>query len=80
MSKPSILKKLCFRIPAATPDAVRSRLIRSLSRWHFEPQKLPDEEVLASTLILFESLFRIEGMADVIPVDMSVYLSLRDSL
>ena len=41
---------------------MRSRLIKSLGSWHFEPLKLPEEEVLACTFILFESLFRKEGM------------------
>ncbi|KAF9528361.1 hypothetical protein CPB83DRAFT_766981, partial [Crepidotus variabilis] len=57
--------------PAALPVAVKARLIRSLDRWHFEPQQLPDEEVLACTLILFETLFRVEGMAETIPIEMA---------
>ncbi|CAA7264267.1 unnamed protein product [Cyclocybe aegerita] len=57
-------------VPADLPDAVRSRLIRALDRWHFEPHKLPDEEVLACSLILFEALFRVEGMRDAIPLSM----------
>jgi hypothetical protein len=61
----------CNSIPDALPDAVRSRLIHSLSRWHFEPHVLSDEEVFACTIILFEALFRIQGMSEVIPVDMS---------
>ncbi|KAF8155586.1 hypothetical protein B0H34DRAFT_659703 [Crassisporium funariophilum] len=57
-------------VPADLPESVRSRLIWSLDRWHFEPHLLPDEEVLACTLILFETLFRVEGMQDVIPLTM----------
>ena len=43
---------------------MRSRLIKSLGSWHFEPLKLPEEEVLACTYILFESLFCKEGMQE----------------
>ena len=43
-------------------DETRSRLITSLGSWHFEPHKLPEEEVLACTYILFEALFLIKGM------------------
>lgn len=50
----------------AIDDDTRSRLIQSLGSWHFEPHKLPEEEVLACTYILFEALFRVRGMeADV---------------
>ncbi|EPQ52062.1 HD-domain/PDEase-like protein [Gloeophyllum trabeum ATCC 11539] len=48
----------------------RRRLIRSLDSWNFEPHKLPDEEIIACTLILFESLYRMEGMQE----DLSVPL------
>ena len=33
-----------------------------MDRWDFQPQLLPDEEVLACTIILFEALWRIEDM------------------
>ncbi|KDR79952.1 hypothetical protein GALMADRAFT_37977, partial [Galerina marginata CBS 339.88] len=56
--------------PPPTPDSVRSRLIWSLSRWNFEPHKLSESEVLACTLLLFETLFRIQGMEEVIPLTM----------
>ena len=49
------------------PD-VRERLIRSLSSWHFEPHKLPEEEVIACSYILFEALYRIENMFEVVGV------------
>ena len=52
------------------PDT-RQRLIHSLSSWHFEPHKLPEEEVLACSYILFEALYRIEHMYDAIPVPLS---------
>ena len=45
-------------------DDVRERLIDSLGSWHFQPLKLPEEEVLACAYILFESLFRLEGMQE----------------
>ncbi|KAF8183132.1 hypothetical protein BJ912DRAFT_906054 [Pholiota molesta] len=56
--------------PTELPSSVRSRLIHSLDRWHFEPHKLPDEELIECTLILFEVLFRVEGMKEAIPVSM----------
>lgn len=52
-----------------SPNA-RPRLIRSLENWHFEPHKLPEEELLACTLILFEGLYRIEGMEETIGVSL----------
>ncbi|KAF8636892.1 hypothetical protein AX17_003144 [Amanita inopinata Kibby_2008] len=57
-------------VPANLSPETRSRLIRKLDRWHFQPHELPEEELLACALILFELLFRIEGMKDVIPVSM----------
>ena len=54
------------------PD-VRERLIHSLSSWHFEPHKLPEEEVIACSYILFEALYRIENMFEVICVPLSKY-------
>ncbi|PPQ96139.1 hypothetical protein CVT26_004774 [Gymnopilus dilepis] len=56
--------------PPPVPENVRTRLIWQLDKWHFEPHKLPDEEVLACTLLLFEALFRVEGMEEVIPLSM----------
>ena len=47
-----------------------ARMIHSLSSWHFEPHKLPEEEVLACTYILFEALFRIQGMQDAVGVSL----------
>ena len=55
-------------------ESVRSRLIHSLDRWYFEPHRLPDEEVLACTLLLFEALFRIEGMREAVPLTMRLCL------
>ncbi|KAF9485013.1 HD-domain/PDEase-like protein, partial [Pholiota conissans] len=56
--------------PPELPSSVRSRLIHSLDRWHFEPHLLPDEELIECTLILFEVLFRVEGMQEAIPISM----------
>ncbi|KAF8869923.1 hypothetical protein CPB84DRAFT_1648634, partial [Gymnopilus junonius] len=56
--------------PPPIPENVRDRLIRGLDKWDFEPHKLPDEEVLASTLLLFEALFRIDGMEDDVSLTM----------
>ncbi|THG98745.1 hypothetical protein EW145_g7374 [Phellinidium pouzarii] len=49
----------------------RHRLIDALDSWHFEPHKLPDEEVLACTLLLFEALFRVEGMQETVGVSIA---------
>lgn len=48
--------------PLVIPDATRGRLLESLDSWTFEPNKLPEEEVLACTYILFESLMCREGV------------------
>ncbi|THH12773.1 hypothetical protein EW146_g7382, partial [Bondarzewia mesenterica] len=48
--------------PLRIPEKTRTRLIKSLDSWNFEPHKLPDEEVLFCSAILFQTLFRIEGM------------------
>ncbi|KAI0764545.1 hypothetical protein BD413DRAFT_482506 [Trametes elegans] len=48
----------------------RERLINSLSSWHFEPLKLPEEEVIACSYILFEALYRIENLQDIVPVQL----------
>lgn len=52
-------------------DSTRCRLVDSLGGWNFEPHKLPDEEVLACSYILFEALYRIEGMQDAIGLPLS---------
>lgn len=51
-------------------DKTRRRLIESLGSWHFEPHKLPEDEVLACTYILFEAVFRIQGMQEAIDVSL----------
>lgn len=63
--------------PIVIPARTRAHLINSLDSWHFEPQNLPEEEVLFCAQILFESLFRIEHMREDIGVsldDISVFL------
>lgn len=55
--------------PEISPET-RTRLIDILDRWHFEPHKLPDAELLACTLLLFEALFRIKGMEDTVGISL----------
>ena len=57
----------------------RRRLIKSLDHWGFEPHKLPDEEVLCCTLILFETLFCVQGMSDDIEIPLSEFSALGDT-
>ena len=53
-------------MPIEISASTRQRLIESLDSWNFEPHKLPEEEVLCCTQILFETLFRVVGMQDAI--------------
>lgn len=59
------------RFPIEIPPETRIRLIRGLDSWHFEPHKLPDEEVLFCAQILFESLFQMENMQNDTGVSLS---------
>ncbi|EMD35295.1 hypothetical protein CERSUDRAFT_116097 [Gelatoporia subvermispora B] len=52
-------------------EHTRCRLIQSLCNWNFEPHILPDEEVIACSYILFEVLYRIEGMQDAVGIPLS---------
>ncbi|KAI0720811.1 HD-domain/PDEase-like protein [Cerioporus squamosus] len=52
-------------------EGTRERLIHSLSSWHFEPHKLPEEEVIACSYILFEALYRIEHLYETVSVPLS---------
>ena len=45
-------------------DEMRIQAIETLDSWNFEPSKLPEEEVLVCTIILFEALLCKEGMED----------------
>ena len=56
------------RVAVGLPSATRRRLIESLDSWNFEPHKLPEEELVECTLILFETLFRVEGMLEAVGV------------
>ncbi|KIK68464.1 hypothetical protein GYMLUDRAFT_719559 [Collybiopsis luxurians FD-317 M1] len=56
--------------PTDLPTETRIRLIHSLDSWGFEPHNLPDEEVLACTMMLFEALFRIENMQDCLGISL----------
>ncbi|KAI0822903.1 HD-domain/PDEase-like protein [Trametes gibbosa] len=58
----------CF---AELDRGTQERLVHSLSSWHFEPHKLPEEEVIACSYILFEALYRIENMRDTVSVPLS---------
>lgn len=60
-----------IRPPFDIPTDIRERLIVSLDSWNFEPHKLPDEEVLYCSMLLFEILFRIEGMDAAIGMSLS---------
>lgn len=53
------------------PPDTRKKLIESLDSWNFEPHKLSGEHVLACTLLLFESLFRLEGMQEEVGISLS---------
>lgn len=59
------------RSPIEIPPETRKRLIRRLDGWHFEPHKLPDEEVLFCAQILFETLFQMENMQNDTGVSLS---------
>lgn len=50
----------------------RAELIRSMDNWNFEPHKLPEHEVLYCSLVIFEALFRLEGLLDMIPVSIGM--------
>ncbi|KDQ58673.1 hypothetical protein JAAARDRAFT_57566 [Jaapia argillacea MUCL 33604] len=45
------------------PADVRLKLINLLDSWEFEPHKLQEEELLAASIILFETVLSISGMA-----------------
>ncbi|KZT02979.1 HD-domain/PDEase-like protein [Laetiporus sulphureus 93-53] len=52
-------------------EDTRHRLVESLCTWNFEPHKLPEEEVLACSYVLFEALYRMEGIQDAVGVPLS---------
>lgn len=51
-------------------DETRIQAIETLDSWNFEPSKLPEEEVLVCTTILFEALLSKEGMEDEINISL----------
>ncbi|KAJ7118643.1 hypothetical protein C8R43DRAFT_87878 [Mycena crocata] len=56
----------------AIPPSTRTRLIADLACWNFEPRMLPDEDhVVACAVLLFEALFRIEGIQEAVGVRMA---------
>ncbi|KIY47878.1 HD-domain/PDEase-like protein [Fistulina hepatica ATCC 64428] len=57
-------------IPVDLHPASRNRLIEQLDDWHFEPHKQSEEHVLACALLLFEVLFRMEGMQAAVGISM----------
>ena len=50
----------------------RAELIRSMDNWNFEPHKLPEHEVLYCSLVIFEALFRLEGLSDTVPASIGM--------
>ncbi|KAG8929515.1 3',5'-cyclic-nucleotide phosphodiesterase [Tulasnella sp. 417] len=53
-----------FTSPFPLHPSTRRRLIHHLSRWDFEPHNLTSDELLECAFIVFEALFRIEGMSE----------------
>ena len=53
-------------------EETRNHAIETLDSWNFEPSKLPEEEVLVCTIILFEALLCKDGMEDEINISLSV--------
>jgi len=60
------------RGPINVPLKRRAELIRSMDSWNFEPHKLPEHEVLYCSLVIFEALFRLEGLLDTVPVSIGM--------
>ncbi|KAJ7918464.1 hypothetical protein B0H13DRAFT_1607358 [Mycena leptocephala] len=54
------------------PPETRVELIKALEGWNFEPSTLPSEDhVAACAVLIFEALFRIEGMQQAVGVSLS---------
>ncbi|KAJ7778103.1 hypothetical protein B0H16DRAFT_1301368, partial [Mycena metata] len=54
------------------PPETRTSLIKSLDGWNFEPNALPSEDhVAACAVIIFEALFRIQGMEEAVGVKLA---------
>lgn len=52
----------CFRFSAPISKEHRSRLIRHLSTWDFEPHRLSEADLYRSVCLVFEAVFSIEGL------------------
>lgn len=50
--------------PLSEPQRLRNKYISELCNWKFDSSHLPLEEVLLCTMLLFELLWCIEGMAE----------------
>jgi len=61
-----------IRAPIDVSLERRAELIRSLDNWGFEPHKLPEHEVLYCSLVIFEALFRLDGLLDLVPASIGV--------
>ncbi|KAJ7185780.1 hypothetical protein C8R46DRAFT_386192 [Mycena filopes] len=54
------------------PPETRAQLIAALDGWNFEPNTLPSEDYIAACAILiFEALFRIEGLEEAVGVKLA---------
>ncbi|KAJ7020810.1 hypothetical protein C8F04DRAFT_1316461 [Mycena alexandri] len=61
----------CSASPDLPPET-RAALIQSLDGWNFEPNTLPTEDhVAACAVLIFEALFRIEGMEEAVGVKLA---------
>lgn len=49
----------------------RVRLLKNIESWYFEPLRMPEHEVLACVIFLFQVLFRIEGMQEAVNINFS---------
>jgi len=65
---------------ASLPESTRIHLIGLLDNWSFEPYLLPAELLVPCALLLFESLFCMEGMDDVIGLKLNEGSSSRDGV
>lgn len=57
-------------------DETRTKLVELLNTPAFEPHKLLPEEVLMCSLMLFETLFQVDGLQEAAGVSLGLYLLL----
>ncbi|XP_006463264.1 hypothetical protein AGABI2DRAFT_224958, partial [Agaricus bisporus var. bisporus H97] len=50
----------------------RVRLLKNIESWYFEPLRMPEHEVLACVIFLFQVLFRIEGMQEAVNINFNI--------